>query len=166
MISAIDPMVITLTGSLRAIIPITAVSTAPIPTHTSYAGPTGRVFSANISPAIEAMSSTKNANVGQSRLNPSDAFRDSAQPASMIPENTRTTHAMIDTLPRRPGPGCPSWQCADDDAREAPAPQCFSDSTSGEKSALVSDSAPGPGPSPDPVAAVQVQSRTDGMSSP
>src|SRR5664279_5040283 len=120
MISAIEPMVITLTGSSNAIIPIAAVSTAPIPTQTAYAGPTGRVFSANISPAIDAMISTKNATVGHSRVNPSDALRDSAQPASMIPENTRTTHAMIDTLPRRPGPGCPSWQWARDDAREAP----------------------------------------------
>ena len=38
--------------------------------------------------------------------------------------------------------------------------------SAGEKSALVSDSAPAFGPSPVPVASGQVQSRTDGMSSP
>src|SRR6478672_4780397 len=88
MINTMEPMVTTLTGSSNATIPMTAVSTAPMPTHTAYAGPTGSVLRANIRPAIEAMINTKNATDGQSFDRPSDAFSDNAQPASSTPEIT------------------------------------------------------------------------------
>src|SRR6478609_10627347 len=93
MISTIEPIVTAFTGSLKAIMPITAVSTAPMPTHTAYAGPTGRVLRANIRPAIEAASSTKNATDGHSLDSPSEALSDKAQPASRTPEITNTIHA-------------------------------------------------------------------------
>ena len=103
MINTMEPMVTMLTGSLNATIPMTAVSTAPMPTHTAYAGPTGSVLRANIRPAIEAMINTKNATDGQSFDRPSDALSDNAQPASSTPEIINTTHAIC------PPPYAPRW---------------------------------------------------------
>ena len=62
--------------------PITAVSTGPPPTQITYSGPTGRVFSANVNPAIDAVGSTKNATDGHSLDSPFGALRLNAHPAS------------------------------------------------------------------------------------
>lgn len=78
---------------------------APTPTQTPYAGPTGSVRSAQLSPTNDRIANTPNETLGHSLVKPSDALRLSAQPASSSPERISTTHAMR-TFPSR---GCAGW---------------------------------------------------------
>src|SRR5690606_35487544 len=91
----------------------TAVSAAPMPTHTAYAVPVGMNRIAQPSPTIETTIATKNPAVGPRRFRPSDRASAVAQTAASAPLRMRTSHAMtglpgqscqVRVLIRRPGP--------------------------------------------------------------
>src|SRR5690606_13833503 len=72
----------------------TRVPTAPMPTHTAYAGPIGMSRVATDSPYMLSASSATNATLGPSRLKPWVRGSIVAHPASSSPEPMRINHDM------------------------------------------------------------------------
>src|SRR5690606_11417830 len=74
--------------------PRIAVPTAPTPTHTAYAVPTGNAFMASPSRYTLIAIDARVAAVGKGRVNPSVYFRPMAQPISNRPATKRTIQFM------------------------------------------------------------------------
>src|SRR6476469_7876823 len=80
--------------------PRRAAPTAPIPTHTPYAVPMGRVFTARPSSATLPSMLRPVRSVGSGRVKPAVYFRPMAQPTSSRPATTRMIHAIEHLLRR------------------------------------------------------------------
>jgi hypothetical protein len=78
-------------GSPKRMTPAMAAPTAPVPVHTAYPVPTGRVRSATASRTMLRISVTTNSTVGPAFENPSDCLSASAQIVSNRPAMKSTT---------------------------------------------------------------------------
>src|SRR6185369_1303827 len=84
-----------LAGSPSSTIPRITVPTAPTPTQTLYAVPTGRDFMASPSSQRLMIMASAVHTVGHNREKPSVYFKPMAHPTSNNPAAQRTTHAML-----------------------------------------------------------------------
>ena len=87
-----------LADSPNKITPAIAVPTAPIPTQTAYAVPTGKDFIAIASNQILVMIAKIVPTVGQSLENPLVYFKPTAQTTSNMPAMTRVIQFILSTF--------------------------------------------------------------------
>src|SRR5688572_16017867 len=85
----------TVGGSPNRTTPSTAVPTAPTPTQTAYAVPTGSDLRAIPSSAMLANNATAVHKVGQTRVKPSVYLSPIAQPTSNNPATTKVSQAAV-----------------------------------------------------------------------
>ena len=83
------------TGSLKKIIPTTAVPAAPIPVHTAYAVPTGKTFSDQLNKEKLPAAKTKNPRLGHIFVKPFESLSIVAKPTSSTPAVITAIHAIV-----------------------------------------------------------------------
>lgn len=84
--------------SLNKYIPSNAVVEAPIPVHTAYAVPMGKISTDLASRTILIISATTVANVGLGFVRPSEYSKPIAQADSNRPAINRTSHAIVEDM--------------------------------------------------------------------
>src|SRR5690606_18956726 len=89
------------TGSAPVSMANATVNAAPMPTHTAYEVPVGRLRIAIARPTMLSANATTNTTLGPSRVRPSDFPRAVAHTASITPDTTNTNHATRFTSTRR-----------------------------------------------------------------